>query len=81
MGLFENEKPFCCRGCAMVYAILSENDLNRFYDLDDQAGTRVGDSPEAGKYDFLADADLKRRLIDFTDGTTTRMTFHLPHIH
>lgn len=65
----------------MVYAILSENDLDRFYDLDANAGVRADQENEAGTYDFLADPDVKRKLIDFTDGHNTRVTFHLPQIH
>ena len=80
-GVTENGNPFCCRGCAMVYAILADNEMDGFYDLDAKAGNRVGDMPEAGAYDFLADPELKRKLIDFTDGKTTRVTFHLPQIH
>lgn len=80
-GVTENEKPFCCRGCAMVYAILSDNNLDRFYDLDKNAGVRADQEAEAGMYDFLADPEVKRKLIDFTDGHTTRVSFHLPQIH
>lgn len=65
----------------MVYSILSENKMDRFYELDPQAGQQVGDGPETGAYDFLADPEVRRRLIDFTDGTTTHVTFSLPQIH
>ena len=77
----ENDLNFCCRGCAMVHSILSENHLERFYELDPQAGQQVGDGPETGAYDFLADPEIRRKLIDFTDGKTTYITFHLPQIH
>ncbi|WFB36032.1 heavy metal translocating P-type ATPase metal-binding domain-containing protein [Kiritimatiellota bacterium B12222] len=80
-GVTENNKPFCCHGCAMVYAILSENGLDRFYDLDENPGVRADNAAEAGMYDFLADPEVKRKLIDFTDGHTTRVSFHLPQIH
>lgn len=80
-GVTDNGKPFCCRGCAMVYAILADNGLDRFYDLDQNAGVRADHNSEAGMYDFLADPEVKRKLIDFTDGHTTRITFRLPQIH
>lgn len=80
-GVSENGNPFCCRGCAMVYAILHEHGLERFYRLDEKAGVPVNQENEAGTYDFLADPELKRKLIDFTDGHNTRVTFHLPQIH
>lgn len=80
-GVTENGKAFCCRGCAMVYSILKGNGLDRFYDLDEQAGVRADGIEETGAYDFLADPEVKRKLIDFTDGKNSRATFHLPQIH
>ena len=77
----ENDQPFCCRGCAMVYAILHENHLERFYDIEAHPGPRPGDEGAEGLYDFLAEPDVKRRLLDFSDGRTGRVTFHLPQIH
>ncbi len=64
----------------MVYGILQENDLSRFYQLDPDAA-RTADELEAGTYDFLADAAVKRRMIDFSDGRISRVTFSLPNIH
>ncbi len=80
-GVTEHGKPFCCRGCAMVYSILKGSGLDDFYTLDKQAGTRADHEAEAGMYDFLADPEVKRKIIDFTDGRNTRVTFHLPQIH
>lgn len=80
-GLNENGNAFCCRGCSMVYSILHGSGLEKFYTLDDQAGQRTDTSVEAGQYEFLTDPEIKRKLIDFTDGHTTRVTFHLPQIH
>jgi len=80
-GVTENGKPFCCRGCAMVYSILHGSGLEKFYELDEHAGVRADPDSEASQYEFLADPELKRKLIDFTDGHTTRVTFHLPQIH
>lgn len=65
----------------MVYGILHENGLEKFYDLDDQAGVRAEEGSEQGQYEFLADPEVKRKVIDFTDGRTTRITLTLPHIH
>ena len=65
----------------MVYEILQGSGLEKFYELDDQAGVRAGEGAEQGQYDFLADAEVKRKVIDFTDGRTTRVTMTLPQIH
>ncbi|MEX2606658.1 MAG: heavy metal translocating P-type ATPase metal-binding domain-containing protein, partial [Kiritimatiellia bacterium] len=80
-GVTEHGQPFCCRGCAMVYGILQGSGLDNFYKLDGNAGVKADHQAEAGMYDFLADPEVKRKIIDFTDGRITRVTFHLPQIH
>jgi Cu+-exporting ATPase len=75
-----DEKSFCCTGCQTVYEILNANDLCRYYDLDETAGISLKGKAKA-EYAFLDDPDLRERLIDFTDGTHTRITFYLPQIH
>lgn len=75
------EKSFCCQGCLTVYEILKENGLGHFYDLAKAPGVKLPQSRPPEKYDFLNDEALHRKLLDFTDGTTSRVTFHLPAIH
>lgn len=65
----------------MVYDLLHENGMERFYQLESHPGTQQADDTEPGAYDFLAEADVRAKLVDFTDGKTTRVTFHLPNIH
>jgi len=72
---------FCCTGCRAVYSILTENGLGHFYDLDDAPGVRPPDAIRAGAFDYLDDEELRRKLLDFTDGKTSRVTFHVPAIH
>lgn len=74
------EKHFCCEGCKTVYQILNENDMCRYYDLDEQAGISLK-GKEKEEYAYLDDADVRERLHDFTDGTQTKVTFFLPQIH
>ncbi len=80
-AVMEDNRPFCCRGCAMVYGILQSNNLDRFYDIENHPGPRPTDDGEEGLYDFLADPEVKRRLLDFTDGRISRVTFSIPGIH
>lgn len=77
----QDGKAFCCRGCAMVYDILRSNELDKFYDIESHPGAKAEDEGEQGLYDFLADPEVKRRLLDFTDGRISRVTFFLPQIH
>lgn len=75
-----DDKKFCCEGCRTVYEILNTNDLCRYYDLDDQAGWNVKAKPQE-EYAYLDDEQVHARLIDFTDGKTTRVHFEIPQIH
>lgn len=75
-----DDKSFCCTGCQTVYEILNTNDLCRYYDLDETAGISLKGKARA-EYAFLDDPDLLERLLDFTDGRHTRITFYLPQIH
>jgi len=38
-------------------------------------------TPPSGKWACLDDPDVQRRLLDFTDGQLSRVTFHIPAIH
>jgi Cu+-exporting ATPase len=73
--------PFCCTGCRSVYQILRAGGLERFYALDASAGVRVAAPPKPGAYAYLDDPAVASRLLDFTDGRISRVTFHVPAIH
>ncbi len=76
----EDGKSFCCQGCKMVFEILQENNLCRYYELEDQPGTSLrGRTLE--KYAYLDEPDLVEKLIDFTDSKQTKVRFYLPQIH
>jgi Cu+-exporting ATPase len=74
------DKVFCCEGCKTVYEILNNNDLCRYYDLDENAGVSLKGRTTL-EYAFLDDPSVKERLLDFTDGTTSKISFYLPQIH
>ena len=65
----------------MVYEILHANDLDQFYRIEDAPGVKTDEEAEPGLYDFLADPEVKRRLLDFSDGRISHVTLHLPQIH
>ena len=75
---FDN-KNFCCYGCKTVYEIFSSNNLSHYYDLQSAAGT----SPKEikGKYDFLDNADIVEKLIEFEDDNLQIVQLSIPHIH
>ncbi len=74
------EKSFCCQGCKMVYEILQEGNLCNYYDLEQQPGISQK-GKNSTDYDFLKDESIIEKLIDFTDGKSTKATFYLPQIH
>lgn len=75
-----NEKVFCCNGCKTVYELLDANDLCNYYNIDDKPGITKNYSA-VRNYDFLDDQELKSKLIDFTDGKITTITFYIPQMH
>lgn len=76
----EGELAFCCAGCRTVYELLSEHGLDRFYRLEDRPGLRPVEG-DGERFRYLDDESVRRELLEFSDGTTARVTFHIPAIH
>ncbi len=73
------EKYFCCNGCKTVFEIFSENDLTCYYDLESNPGA----IPEEiqGKYDFLENEKIVKKLLEFDDNNKQVVSLYIPHIH
>ncbi len=77
-----DNRAFCCEGCKTVYEILSQNNLADYYQLNLAPGqNRAGVAAAKEKYAWLDDEQLKRELIQFTDGDISTITFQVPAIH
>ncbi len=76
-----DDKTFCCAGCRLVHDLLAENGLGEFYQLSRHPGVRISRAPEPGRWAYLDEPATRERLLDFTDGKTNRVTFHIPAIH
>jgi len=74
------DKLFCCNGCKTVYELLDANDLCTYYNIDETPGVNQKNDIKKN-FDFLEDDELKERLIDFTDGKITTVTFSIPQTH
>jgi Cu+-exporting ATPase len=74
------DHAFCCAGCRTVYQILHDNGLDRFYTIDAAPGVRPPDAPPSD-YAALDQPDVRRRIVDFSNGTITRVTFRIPAMH
>jgi len=73
------EKFFCCNGCKTVFELFSNNDLTGYYDLDQNPGG----IPEEiqGKYDFLDNQKIVKKLLAFDDNGIQIASLYIPHIH
>ncbi|MDF2438693.1 MAG: heavy metal translocating P-type ATPase [Bacteroidota bacterium] len=76
-----DSKKFCCDGCKLVYDLLKENNLCTYYNLNDSPGISPAKFSFSGKYDYLDNEGITKKLIRFTDGNSTHITFYIPSIH
>lgn len=79
--VYFDDKVFCCDGCKTVYDLLKEHHLCNYYDFQSTPGISPDRSAYAGKYDYLDNKDVMRKLIRFTDGEQTHVVFYVPKIH
>lgn len=77
----EGELSFCCRGCLTVYHLLRDNNLDSFYQIHGATGISLKGKESSGRFEFLDDDSVRQKLLDFTDGTTSRVTFHVPQVY
>lgn len=76
-----DEKIFCCDGCKIVYEILNEKNLCAYYDLNESPGKNQKNLLLKDKYAYLDDEELTRKLLDFSDGKVSTITFFIPQMH
>jgi Cu+-exporting ATPase len=72
-------ESFCCNGCKTVYDIFTTNDLSYYYDLQSSAGTTP--NVVEGKYDFLNEASIIGKLLEFNEDKLQIINLYIPHIH
>jgi len=80
-SLTKDGKAFCCRGCLFVHDLLAESGLGQFYELNRHPGVRIRQPAKRQQWACLDDPALQPRLLDFTDGKVSRVTFQIPAIH
>ena len=64
-----------------MHDLLAESGLTQFYDLNRHPGVRVRQAARREQWAYLDDPALQQKLLDFTDGKVSRVTFHIPAIH
>ena len=75
------DKYFCCEGCKFVYQLLQENDLCNYYELSEKPGIKVKGNFNSGRFAYLENEEVKRKLLRFDDGNQCHVNFYLPQIH
>ena len=65
----------------MVYEILNQADLCEYYDLNANPGITQKIKVRADKFSFLDEAQIAQKLVQFTDGRQTHVSFYLPQMH
>lgn len=75
-----DDKDFCCAGCMTVYQILSDNDMCRYYEMEDKPGTQLKGQVQE-RYDYLEIPAVISQLLDFEDEDRASVRFFLPQIH
>lgn len=75
------EKVFCCKGCQTVYEIINKNDLCSYYDIENAPGINQKQEVRKGKFDFLDDEQIIKKITHFQDQTHQHVTFYLPQMH
>lgn len=80
-NIHQQDKFFCCDGCKIVFEILNENKLCTYYDLNLNPGIAQKIIIRKDKFAFLDDDSIIQKIIQFTDGNQTNVTFYLPQMH
>ncbi|HAJ81220.1 MAG TPA: heavy metal translocating P-type ATPase, partial [Zunongwangia profunda] len=78
-ALMYDQKDFCCHGCKTVYEILSSNDLDYYYALDERPG--ISPKTQLGKFDFLNSAEIVEKLLEFKSAEVCIVNLLIPEIH
>lgn len=76
-----DDKVFCCEGCKTVYDILSGNELDKYYNIEEKNPGIKANKSFRGKYNFLDLQEFRDKLITFEEGITIKIKLFLPQIH
>src|SRR5690606_27181596 len=79
-GGYEDEgHAFCGLGCQSVYRILSGNNMQQYYRYNTHPGKKKAEQGE--RYEYLDEAVIADKLVDFKNDDLTVVTFYIPAIH
>lgn len=75
------DKHFCCDGCKMVYQLLSDNDLEAYYQLETRPGNAVRKEQSKAAYAYLDLPEVQEALLSFREEGCAKITITIPSIH
>jgi Cu+-exporting ATPase len=78
--IYTDDKVFCCTGCKTVYGILNENNLCKYYSLENSPGISFKDFQNK-RYEYLDDEKTINRMLDYRDENQCIVTFYVPQMH
>ncbi|MCF2494335.1 heavy metal translocating P-type ATPase [Dyadobacter chenhuakuii] len=76
-----DEHSFCCEGCYHVYDLLKVTELCDYYNIDGSAGISPDKSFFKGKFDYLDLPDVHAKMLEFTDGHLSQVSWYIPKMH
>jgi len=76
-----DNKSFCCEGCKQVYLLLDENNLCTYYNFEKNPGIKAKGKFISERFAYLDDVVTAQKLVQFSSGTQTNVTFKLPQMH
>ncbi|WP_353126362.1 heavy metal translocating P-type ATPase [Parapedobacter pyrenivorans] len=74
-----DDHAFCCLGCQTVYQVLHSNNMQQYYRYNTHPGKKRQARSE--RYDYLDEATIADKLIDFRNEELTIITCYIPAIH
>ncbi len=73
---------FCCSGCRAVYEILREQNLDAYYEFEQQPGTsRKESQASVGRFAYLDDEILQKEFLQTMGAGRCQVVLRLPQIH
>lgn len=72
---------FCCQGCLSVYQLLSDNNLDQYYDLNPQSGINLRQGFRSNQFAYLDNEGVIDKVVRFREGELAHVVFHIPKIH
>lgn len=76
----ENDKTFCCKGCATVFNVLHQHGMDAYYNFQDKPGISKKNAKEVN-YDYLEVQEIQQQVYKYQEGNIAVIAIFLPQIH